>query len=97
VWKASNPLTLAETATLEPAVGIYFDCGESDSYGFDEYCRLLDEVLTKRGIPHEFAIRPGGHGWAFVRSAAPHSLAFLDKHLKASKKPEDKAASRGGD
>jgi S-formylglutathione hydrolase FrmB len=96
-WKAANPLTVAATAKLEPRPAIYIDCGEADSYGFDEGCRALHDVLEKRSVPHEFAIRPGGHGWAFVRSAFPHSGAFLDKHLKASKKPEDKAASRGGD
>jgi S-formylglutathione hydrolase FrmB len=94
VWKASNPLTLGATFKLEPKLAIYFDCGESDSYGFDETCRALDEVLTKRGVAHEFAIRPGGHGWEFMRSAFPHSLAFLDKHLKAPKKAEDKTDSR---
>jgi S-formylglutathione hydrolase FrmB len=96
-WKAAHPLTIAATAKLEPSVAIYFDCGESDSYGFDEGARALHEVLEKRKIPHEFAIRPGGHGWAFVRSAFTHSSAFLDKHLKAPKKPaDDKPASRGG-
>lgn len=96
VWKASNPLSLASTAKLDPPLAIYFDCGESDSYGFDEPCRAMDEVLTKRGIAHEFAIRPGTHGNDFVRSAFPHSLAFLDKHLKAQKKAEDNPASRPG-
>jgi S-formylglutathione hydrolase FrmB len=96
VWKGSNPLSLASTAKFDPPIDIYFDCGESDSYGFDEPARAMDEVLTKRGIPHEFAIRPGTHGNAFVRSAFPYSLAFLDKHLKAQKKAEDKPASRPG-
>jgi S-formylglutathione hydrolase FrmB len=96
VWKASNPLSLASTAKFDPPLAIYFDCGESDSYGFDEPARAMDEVLTKRGIPHEFAIRPGTHGNEFVRSAFPYSLAFLDKHLKAQKKPQDNPASRPG-
>lgn len=97
LWKASNPLSLAATAPFDPPVAIYFDCGESDSYGFDEPCRAMDEVLTRRGVQHEFAIRPGGHGGDFVRSAFPYSLAFLDKHLKAQqKKAEDKPASRPG-
>jgi enterochelin esterase-like enzyme len=106
LWKAANPLSMAETADLSPGVGIYVDCGESDSYGFDDTCRAFDAVLTKRNIPHEFAIRPGGHGWAFVRSAFPHSAAFLDKHLKKNpqstagsaspKKAAEPAASRPG-
>jgi enterochelin esterase-like enzyme len=106
LWKASNPLSMAETCDLKPGVDIYVDCGESDSYGFDETCRSFDAVLTKRNIPHEFAIRPGGHGWNFMRSAFPYSVAFLDKHLKKAsnsgsataspKKAAEGAASRPG-
>jgi S-formylglutathione hydrolase FrmB len=96
VWRSSNPLSLASTAKFDPPLAIYFDCGESDSYGFDEPARLMDEVLTKRGIPHEFAIRPGTHGNDFVRSAFPYSMAFLAKHLEKQKKPQDNSASRPG-
>ena len=71
-WKASNPLTPRRDREARTRRSrIYVDCGESDSYGFDESCRAFDEVLTKRNIPHEFAIRPGGHGWEFVQSASP--------------------------
>ena len=104
LWNAANPLSLAQTADLSPGLGIYCDCGESDSYGFDETCRAFDAALTKRNIPHEFAIRPGGHGWGFVTSAFPHSIEFINKQLKAAstktapapqKKAEAGTATRG--
>jgi S-formylglutathione hydrolase FrmB len=98
LWNAANPLSIAKTANLAPGLAIYVDCGDEDSYGFDETCRAFNAVLTKRNIPHEFAIRPGGHGWRFVRSAFPHAAEFISKHLKAAttkQSPEPQKAGSG--
>jgi S-formylglutathione hydrolase FrmB len=84
-WKAANPLALANTAKLEPPIGIYVDCGDQDEYEFDEGCRTLDEILTRRKIAHEFAIRPGDHGWAYIQASMPFLFKFLDTQLKSSK------------
>jgi S-formylglutathione hydrolase FrmB len=84
-WKAANPLTLAASAKLDPPIGIYVDCGEEDEYEFDEGCRLLSAALNKRKIAHDFAIRPGDHGWAYIRASLPHLIKFFDQHLKSSK------------
>jgi S-formylglutathione hydrolase FrmB len=81
-WKAANPIALAETAKLDPPVAIYVDCGEDDDYEFDEGCRTLNAVLKKRNLKHEFAIRPGDHGWSYIRAAMPHALKFFETQLK---------------
>jgi S-formylglutathione hydrolase FrmB len=53
---------VAELARLK----IYFDVGDNDDYGFEEGAQVLDKLLKKRGIPHEFHIYPGRHDGQFV-------------------------------
>lgn len=75
-WEANSPLTLAEHPDRFSGLKVYFDCGDQDRYGFDEGAKLLDQTLTARGFPHEFAIRPGGHGWSYLLQYMPNSLKF---------------------
>jgi S-formylglutathione hydrolase FrmB len=80
-WRAADPLTWARTAPPGPLPAVYFDCGAEDRYGLAEGHRALDRLLAGRGIPHAFTLRPGDHGYEFVRSALPFSLTFLSEHL----------------
>jgi len=75
-WEQNSPLTLAEHPERFEGLKLYFDCGDQDRYGFDEGAKLLDQTLTARGFPHEFAIRPGGHGWEYLLQYMPNSLKF---------------------
>ncbi len=75
-WESNSPLTLAEHPDRFAGLKIYFDCGDHDRYGFEEGAQLLDKVLTSRGFPHEFALRPGGHGWSYLRQCMKFSLLF---------------------
>jgi S-formylglutathione hydrolase FrmB len=43
----------------------------------------LHRRLQARGVPHEFALKPGDHGYEYVRSVLPSSLEFLAKRLAA--------------
>lgn len=90
-YRAANPLTVAEDAKLDPRLKIYFDCGEDDRYEFDDGARALDEALTKLGVAHEMKIRPGNHGWEYLRDAMPHGLKFLNAALQGAS-----AAAAGG-
>jgi S-formylglutathione hydrolase FrmB len=74
-WDRNNPLALARTAPIA-RLKIYFDCGADDGYGFDAGARTLDEILTSRGIRHEFHIYPGGHDWPYFAEHLPASLEF---------------------
>ncbi len=82
-WSAADPLTWAARATPDDAPALYFDCGSQDRFGLHEGNAELHRLLEARGVPHEFALLPGDHGYAYVRSAFPRSLRFLARALAA--------------
>lgn len=75
-WETNSPLTYAEQPELFTGLKIYFDCGDHDRYGFEEGAQLLDKELTSKGFPHEFALRPGDHGWSYLNQYTKFSLEF---------------------
>ena len=75
-WEANNPLTLAEHPERLAGLKLYFDCGDHDRYGFEEGAQLLDRILQGKGFPHEFFLRPGGHGWEYLRQYMKYALLF---------------------
>ncbi|HKS41602.1 MAG TPA: alpha/beta hydrolase family protein [Blastocatellia bacterium] len=84
-FRISNPVFVAESnaaAIKKSGIKIYFDCGEQDRYGFQTSNKAFDERLTKLGIPHEFHLFPGNHGWEYMISVADNSYAFLWKNFK---------------
>ena len=96
-FRANNPLYLGEAnaaAVKKSGLKVYFDVGEQDRYGYQTSNRLLDERLTKAGVPHEFHVYPGNHGWEYMISVADHSYTFLWKNFKADGKAA--ASSRSG-
>ncbi len=87
-FDANNPLELAAKANIQK-LPIYFDYGTADRYdrliGLGLGMQKLDQVLTARGITHEFHSYEGEpHGWALVYSHIGHSLRFIADHLKDS-------------
>jgi len=78
-WEANSPLTLAEHPERFPHLALYFDCGDHDRYGFEEGAELLDHILSQKGFPHTFALRPGGHGWDYLHQYMQFSLEFHSK------------------
>ncbi|HKV38005.1 MAG TPA: alpha/beta hydrolase-fold protein [Blastocatellia bacterium] len=86
-FQSTNPISLAEAdaAAIKKAhLNIYFDVGDQDRYGFQKTNTVLDEKLTKAGIPHEFHVFPGNHGWEYMLTVADHSYEFLWKHFSAA-------------
>lgn len=75
-FNANNPLTLAQHPEKFPRLKLYFDCGDQDRYGFDAGAKLLDQILTAKGFPHQFALRPGNHGWSYLEQYLHYSLEF---------------------
>jgi hypothetical protein len=61
---------------------LYFDCGSEDRYRLYEGNGEIHRRLEAAGIPHQFTLAPGDHGYEFVRSRLPESLRFLGKRLK---------------
>jgi S-formylglutathione hydrolase FrmB len=83
-FKANNPLGLAEARSGKiKGLKIYFDVGEQDRYGFATGNRSFDELLTKAGVPHEFHLTAGDHGWAYLVSRSVAAFVFVSKALGA--------------
>lgn len=59
------------------AVRWYIDCGDDDF--LFEGNSLVHIAMRKKGIPHEFRIRDGGHTWTYWRSALPEVLSFVSQ------------------
>jgi S-formylglutathione hydrolase FrmB len=79
-WERNDPLQIARTAPGLNRLKIYFDCGNDDDYGFEAGANKLDEILTSRGIAHEYHAYPGRHDWVYF---AGHIQASLEFHSRA--------------
>lgn len=86
-WEANSPLTLAEHPENFRNLKLYFDCGDQDRYGFNEGAALLDQILTAHGFAHEYHLRPGGHGWAYLNQYMKYALLFHGKYFEPAAKP----------
>lgn len=83
LWSASDPLALAARADPRALPALFFDCGSEDRYRLFEGNRRLHETLLLRGAAHEFALRPGDHGYEYVRSVLERSLGFVSSVWRA--------------
>lgn len=83
-WAAADPLALADTADPKRVPALSLDCGAQDRYGLAAGHRELERRLRARGITAHVETPPGDHGYEYVRTALPHSLAFLSERLTAS-------------
>jgi S-formylglutathione hydrolase FrmB len=72
----NNPLTLASRPDRFRQLKLYVDCGESDRYGFEAGAKMLHEKLQAEGFPHQFALRPGDHGWSYLSQYMKYSILF---------------------
>ena len=87
LWRAADPLALAQAAPGEGLPALYFDCGAEDRFGLYDGNGELHRRLETRGVPHEFALHPGDHGYEYVRSVLPRSLRFLGRALAGAAVP----------
>ncbi len=98
--EASSPLTLAEHPERFGGLKLYFDCGDKDRYGFEEGAQVLDRILNEKKFPHEFALRPGGHGWTYLNQYLKYSLLFHWRWFQEAERNQTasgKAARRGAE
>ena len=85
-WKANDPFELARKNKLAiRKMAIYFNCGQSDDYGFEKAAAALDKQLTAEGISHEYHPYPGTHSLTYFLSHLGevmefHSRAFAAGH-----------------
>jgi S-formylglutathione hydrolase FrmB len=86
LWTAADPLAWAARADPAKTPALYFDCGSADRYGLFKGNEELHRRLLARGVAHEFALRPGDHGYDYVRSVLGDSLRFVGRALRGGPK-----------
>jgi S-formylglutathione hydrolase FrmB len=91
-WKANDPFALAKKnrAALKN-MAIYFNCGQSDDFGFEAGAAALDKQLTGEGIAHEYHPYPGGHSMTYFLS---HLAEVIEFHSRAFESMKVQHASR---
>jgi S-formylglutathione hydrolase FrmB len=91
-WKANDPFALAKKnrAALKN-IAIYFNCGQSDDFGFEAGAAALDKQLTGEGIAHEYQPYPGGHSMTYFLS---HLAEVIEFHSRAFESMKVQHASR---
>jgi putative tributyrin esterase len=82
LWADNDPLAKAKTVDPKAVPALYMDCGSEDRYGLANGHRDLHTILEERGIPHQFELAPGDHGYEFVRARLEKSLRFLGSALR---------------
>lgn len=80
-WSRYNPIDLAQSAGGLNRVAWYFDCGTEDRFEFFRGATKLHEILESTGVPHEYHLFPGGHGWEYLRTTLHRSLIFHSQHF----------------
>jgi S-formylglutathione hydrolase FrmB len=92
-WKANDPFALARKnkAALKK-MAIYFNCGQSDNFGFEDGAAALDKQLTAEGIPHEYHPYPGDHSVSYFLSHLGEVMEFHSRAFESSKMQHASAA-----
>lgn len=80
-WKAADPLELAKAADAKKLPALYLDCGSEDRFGLFTGNRMLHEALEAKKVAHGYGLYPGDHGYEYVKTVFPKSLAFLKEKL----------------
>jgi S-formylglutathione hydrolase FrmB len=82
-WRRHDPSILAEA--LDPErLALYLDCGTEDRYGLADEAAYLHDVLSARGVPHEYALVPGRHDFSLWSRRVYDSLDFFARQLRAA-------------
>jgi len=80
-WNENNPFALArKNAAALKRMTIYFNCGQSDNYGFEVGAAKLDEELKRLGVKHEYRPYPGDHSINYFLS---HFDDVMEFHSRA--------------
>ncbi len=76
-YHQNSVLSLVESTPVESLkeVRYYIDCGDDDWLTSGN--TALHLLLKKKGIPHEFRVRDGGHQWEYWRTGLPEGLTFI--------------------
>ena len=72
-----NALSLVDSLSADKLKSVrwYIDCGDDDF--LFEGNSLIHIAMKKKGIPHEYRVRDGGHSWTYWRESLPEVLRFI--------------------
>jgi len=91
-WRANDPFALAKkNRGALKSMAIYFNCGQSDDFGFEKGAAALDKQLTAEGIAHEYRPYPGRHSVNYFLS---HLEEVMEFHSRAFARTQTSVASR---
>lgn len=76
-WQANDPFFLAKKKRASfRKLAIYFNCGQSDDYGFEKGAAALDKQLTAQGIKHQYHSHPGDHSLNYFLTHLGETMEF---------------------
>ena len=85
-WQQNDPFALARQNEVRlRSLAIYFICGRSDEYGFENGVEALHRQFQSQAIKHEYRLYPGNHGAAYFLSHLEEVMEFHSKVFQGSK------------
>jgi len=79
-WRENSPFLLAaKNLTAVRRLGIYFNCGQDDNYGFEKGAAALHQQLQKAGVKHEYHLYPGDHSLSYF---LVHFMEVMEFHSR---------------
>lgn len=79
-----NSIAAAESAEYMDYFGMYFICGNQDSYGFGASTIDLHQILLEKGVEHGFFIENGGHDSAFYVPYFDDAFGYMSGNMFAA-------------
>lgn len=79
IWKNHTVTTLADTLS-NGLLALVIDCGYEDF--FFEVNNQLHEKLLKRGVEHDYLVRPGGHDRKYWNNSIDYQILFFVKQFR---------------
>lgn len=84
-WNENSPFVLAKkNADRLRSLAIYFNCGQSDNYGFEKGAAVLDDELHKENVKHEYRPYPGDHSAQYFLSHFDEVMEFHSRIFELS-------------
>jgi S-formylglutathione hydrolase FrmB len=85
-WQQNSVFELARRNRMAiRKLAIYFNCGQSDDYGFEKGAAVLDKQLTQEGITHEYHAYPGDHSLTYFLGHFGETMQFHSRVFERQK------------
>ena len=97
-YKKYSPFHFFDTEDVSPYLGIrmLMDCGD-DEESLSVTSGALHNLMSLRGIPHEFRVRNGGHSWDYWKRSLPEALYFISCGFQGIDYPADPESVETGE